>query len=166
MSRSDIANTLKKATQSYWLHYRYSCHTELGVIPWGRRRVDVIALNLKGNLVVCEVKSCVADYTTDTKWRDYLKWCNKFYFVVTAATYEKLRDRFKVDLKDTGAGVLVLDEKSGYLRSRVSSTYRKMLKKDKLSTITRIAWRGGTSKRNSRRHRYYVNDSEAVSDKA
>ena len=47
-----------------------------------RRRVDVIALAEDGRITVVEVKSSEADFRADAKWRDYLDFCDAFYFAV------------------------------------------------------------------------------------
>lgn len=47
-----------------------------------RRRVDVIALAEDGRIAVVEVKSSEADFRADAKWRDYLDFCDAFYFAV------------------------------------------------------------------------------------
>lgn len=49
-----------------------------------RRRVDVMALNRRGAIAIVEVKSTVQDFRTDHKWRDYLAYCDRFYFAVPA----------------------------------------------------------------------------------
>jgi len=46
------------------------------------RRVDVIALGAKGEIVVIEIKSSHTDYRTDQKWQDYLAFCDRFFFAV------------------------------------------------------------------------------------
>ena len=46
------------------------------------RRVDVIALAEDGRIAVVEVKSSEADFRADAKWRDYLDFCDAFYFAV------------------------------------------------------------------------------------
>jgi hypothetical protein len=48
------------------------------------RRCDVIALDPQGGIVIVEIKSCLADYRSDQKWRDYRQWCDRFYFAVDA----------------------------------------------------------------------------------
>ena len=45
-----------------------------------KRRVDVIAMDSKGNFSIIEVKSTVGDYKTDNNWLDYLPYCQQFYF--------------------------------------------------------------------------------------
>ena len=48
------------------------------------RRADMIALGPKGDIIIIEIKSSLADYQADTKWEDYLEFCDRFYFAVTA----------------------------------------------------------------------------------
>ena len=155
-SRRTVADLLKLASISYLLKGGFSCHCELGLNSWGKLRADVIAVNLRSHLVVYEIKSSVADYSTDAKWRQYLEYCNKLCFVFTEPVFEKLKDRLKTDLKGTGVGVMVLCSKSGYLRSVMPCKHRLMKKGAKRKLIVRMAWRGGSSKRTGRRQRYYL----------
>ena len=46
------------------------------------RRVDIIGLNGRGHYVIVETKSTVGDFRADRKWRDYLPYCDLFYFAV------------------------------------------------------------------------------------
>ena len=48
------------------------------------RRCDVMAIDPQGSIVIVEIKSCLADYRSDQKWRDYRQWCDRFYFAVDA----------------------------------------------------------------------------------
>ena len=50
--------------------------------PKKGRRVDVAALGPKGEIWVVECKSSRVDFQTDTKWHQYLEWCDRFYFAV------------------------------------------------------------------------------------
>ena len=76
-----------------------SCLAEL---PLGNgRRVDVMALGRSGLLTIVEVKSSLADYRSDDKWREYLPWCDAFYFAV-------VEDFDRTVLPD-GVGVMVAD---------------------------------------------------------
>lgn len=49
------------------------------VLPNGRR-ADLAALGRKGEIWIVEIKSSVEDFRTDTKWRDYLPFCDRFFF--------------------------------------------------------------------------------------
>lgn len=61
-------------------HAGYAVLTEFTLR--NRRRVDVIALAEDGRITVVEVKSSEADFRADAKWRDYLDFCDAFYFAV------------------------------------------------------------------------------------
>ena len=53
-----------------------------------KKRVDIIAINLKKEIIIVEVKSNKKSITYDKKWKNYLNYCNYFYF----ACNEKLQD--------------------------------------------------------------------------
>ena len=46
------------------------------------RRVDVIGISGKGEIVIVEVKSCLNDFATDQKWPEYREFCDRFFFAV------------------------------------------------------------------------------------
>lgn len=46
------------------------------------RRVDILALGPKNEIIVLEIKSSLTDYRTDAKWEEYLDFCDRFYFAV------------------------------------------------------------------------------------
>lgn len=47
------------------------------------RRVDVIGVDRAGVITVVEVKASVADFKGDSKWREYLEFCDQFFFAVS-----------------------------------------------------------------------------------
>jgi len=65
------------------------------------RRVDVMAIDRNGEFVIVEVKSTVADYRADRKWREYLPFCERFYFAVPRG--------FPVDMVPPNCGLIVAD---------------------------------------------------------
>ncbi|MGF1623256.1 MAG: MmcB family DNA repair protein [Alphaproteobacteria bacterium] len=65
------------------------------------RRIDVFGLDERGDTVAIEIKSSLADFRTDMKWRDYLGFCDRFYFAVGAD--------FPVDRLPDDTGILVAD---------------------------------------------------------
>lgn len=98
-----------------------------------RRRVDVIALAEDGRIAVVEVKSSEADFRADAKWRDYLDFCDAFYFAVP--------EGFPKHLIPEGCGLLVADGFGAELlrepeEGRVNPARRKSL-------ITRFARMAG-----------------------
>jgi hypothetical protein len=46
------------------------------------RRLDVAALGPDGTLLGVEIKVALADLRGDTKWPDYLEFCEHFYFAI------------------------------------------------------------------------------------
>ena len=50
-------------------------------LPDGRR-ADLFVVGPTGELVIVEVKSSIEDWQVDTKWPDYLDWCDLLYVAV------------------------------------------------------------------------------------
>ena len=46
------------------------------------RRADLVALGSNGAIAIVEIKSSVADFRADGKWRDYRQHCDKLYFAI------------------------------------------------------------------------------------
>ncbi|MSO96924.1 MAG: DNA repair protein MmcB-related protein [Rhodospirillaceae bacterium] len=46
------------------------------------RRADVVGINAEGSIVMVEVKSTAGDYRSDTKWLEYVPYCDAFSFAV------------------------------------------------------------------------------------
>jgi hypothetical protein len=65
------------------------------------RRADILSLDQKGEIWIVEVKSGAPDFRADQKWRDYLKWCDRFFFAVDP--------EFPTGILPGGAGLLIAD---------------------------------------------------------
>ena len=76
------------------------------------RRVDVIGLNDETEFVIVEIKSSVEDFRGDRKWREYLPYCERFYFAVP--------ERFPERLLPGDCGVIVADAYGGAVRREAS----------------------------------------------
>lgn len=160
MSRSQITKSLTEAVTYYLVKKGYSCHKEFGVAPGGRQRLDVIAFNLKMNFIGVEIKSCPADYRSDTKWIDYLDTgtFHKFYFCITKKMYEneKFYKQLKHDLKPHNVGIMVLWD-NGYIKVTKNARQREADNKALKRMLVKMAWRGGDSLHNiKRRKRVYI----------
>lgn len=46
------------------------------------RRADVIAIDRTGAITIIEIKSSRVDFVSDSKWTEYLPFCDRFYFAV------------------------------------------------------------------------------------
>lgn len=73
----------------------------LEVILKTGRRADIMALDRAGAVTILEVKSGVEDYRADGKWRDYLPFCDRFYFAVPIG--------FPVEILPDEVGLVVAD---------------------------------------------------------
>ena len=69
------------------------------------RRADVLALSASGDLTIVEVKSCRNDFMTDSKWQDYLPFCDRYFFAVDEA--------FPVDILPDETGLIIADAYGG-----------------------------------------------------
>ena len=87
---------------------------EMGVcplveVPLGTgRRADVLAQDGKGRFVIVEIKSGLADFRADTKWRDYQNHCDRLYFAVG--------DAFPLDVLPNDVGIIVADRFGAEIR--------------------------------------------------
>ena len=50
-------------------------------LPNGRR-ADMMAIDAKGGLTIVEIKVSRADLVGDSKWTDYLEYCDRFFWAV------------------------------------------------------------------------------------
>ena len=100
----------------------YRCIAEFSLK--NNRRADIIGLNKKGVIVIVEVKSSVADFRSDRKWKEYLDHCDEFYFAVT--------DDFPQDILPPDEGQIIADKYGAAIISTsqsrtVNATRRKTL---------------------------------------
>jgi hypothetical protein len=80
---------------------------DLGVTPIAEftlpcgRRADLAGLGRKGEVVIVEVKSGIADFKADMKWPEYFDWCDRFYFAVS--------ERFPANILPEQTGLIIAD---------------------------------------------------------
>lgn len=48
------------------------------------RRADLMGINLKGEIIIVEIKCSRADLLGDQKWSEYLDFCDRFFWAVPA----------------------------------------------------------------------------------
>lgn len=65
------------------------------------RRADVIAVGPKGQIWIVEIKSSPADYKSDSKWHEYMEYCDRYYFAIPPD--------MDAGLIDQRAGLIVAD---------------------------------------------------------
>ena len=69
------------------------------------RRLDVAALGGDGCIAGIEIKVAVSDLKCDTKWPEYLEFCEHFYFAIPPD--------FPDELVPAGTGLIVADRYGG-----------------------------------------------------
>jgi hypothetical protein len=69
------------------------------------RRADIAAVGPAGEIAIVEIKSSVADFRSDSKWQDYMPFCDRFYFAVMAD--------FPQELIPEDVGLIVADAFGG-----------------------------------------------------
>jgi hypothetical protein len=75
-------------------------------LPNGRR-ADMMAIDSAGLITIVEIKVSRADLLGDCKWRDYLDYCDRFYWAVPQGF---VLDLFEDDLREPGlCGLIVAD---------------------------------------------------------
>ena len=78
------------------------------------RRADILSIGEKGEIWIVEVKSGVPDFRSDHKWRDYLEWCDRFFFAVGP--------EFPAEILPIEAGLLISDEYEAILVQEPAAT--------------------------------------------
>ena len=71
-------------------------------VPTSGLRVDVMAIDPRGEIWIVECKSSRTDFTSDSKWSMYLEWCDAFYWAVDAD--------FPSEILPLETGVIVADD--------------------------------------------------------
>ena len=80
--QSEVAAELQRGVCRAFRALGLSVVTELPLA--NGRRADVVGLSSSGDVLIVEIKSCLIDYRTDSKWQDYLDFCDRLYFAVAA----------------------------------------------------------------------------------
>jgi len=81
--------------------------TDMGYAPLtefplaNNRRVDVIGLAKDNQWLIAEIKASERDFKTDSKWPEYIPYCDEFYFAVAGG--------FPMDLLPDNTGIIVAD---------------------------------------------------------
>jgi hypothetical protein len=82
--QSEAALAIARGARRLMRALGYSTVTELTLADG--RRADIVALSGDGTILIVEVKSSVADFRADHKWRDYHAHCDRLYFAISEAT--------------------------------------------------------------------------------
>lgn len=95
LNRRETALAIRDACGKYYAKKLYALSYELQLNRASRKspalRADIIALSMKKQVIIVEVKSSWADFKTDTKYPNYLPYCNKLYIACPAAIAERVK---------------------------------------------------------------------------
>jgi hypothetical protein len=97
--QSETVLLIARGTRRMLRRLNFSTLTELLLLSG--RRADIVALSNNGSIFIVEVKSSVADFRSDTKWRDYRAHCDRFYFAIPESV--------PADLMPHDAGLILAD---------------------------------------------------------
>jgi hypothetical protein len=128
------ANRIRQVVAARYTAKRWAVHFEVGLVKGGRLRADVVAINMGGGIEIIEVKSSVADFRSDKKMQNYLKYADKMYLACSKEVYDKIKTKVL-----PGIGVYVVGENSVYVakRARRHETHSKT----RWGIMTRMAYR-------------------------
>jgi hypothetical protein len=109
------------------------------------RRFDVVGFSKDGRIIIIEVKASIEDFRRDSKWQEYLLFCDELYFLIQD-NLSFYRDFDDLDKK--GAGLLALSEggriKEVYGAPPTTETMTEETRRDLMFEISRLASRWAT----------------------
>ena len=132
--RKEVMASLTDLVVSYYTKKRFCVNREIGLCNRGKLRADFLAMNIRREIVIVEVKSCPNDFYSDHKWQKYLPYCNKFYFMMNSETYNKVKT-------DIPKGIGVIGPNDYELWFAKPARKREMEESKVLELVTRMAFR-------------------------
>jgi hypothetical protein len=76
MTAADVARGVSRML----LRHDYVCLCEVPLA--NGRRADLMGVDAHGRIVIVEIKVSRADLLGDSKWTDYLDYCDRFFWAV------------------------------------------------------------------------------------
>ena len=64
-------------------------------------RVDIITLGVLDEIWIIECKSGISDYKSDKKWKNYLDWCDRYFWAVDV--------NFPIQILPEETGIIIAD---------------------------------------------------------
>lgn len=101
--QSEAALNIRRGAARCLLAHGFAHATEVTLATW--RRADILAIHENGEIWIVEIKSSLADFRADQKWRDYRADCDKLYFAVSP--------EFPREVLPEDAGLIVADRYGG-----------------------------------------------------
>ncbi len=153
--RALTTEKLKKAGVGHFVKKRYAVYSELGLVKRARYRADLVCFNYKKEIIVVEIKSCLADFKADNKWQQYLSYCDKLYFLIPESLWVLKRELLVRNLKGR-SGILILSEATGYIKVVLKAPTQSLTEEVRNMLIVRMAYRADFTKRNTKRYKVFL----------
>ena len=97
--QSETALFVARGTRRLLRRLNFSTLTELPLLSG--RRADIVALADDARVHIVEIKSSIADFRADMKWRDYRAHCDRLYFAIPESV--------PVEIMPPDTGLIVAD---------------------------------------------------------
>ncbi len=125
----------------------------------------MVGNKIGGDLVIVEIKSCLADYRADSKWTEYLPYADRMYIMFTAQVARKIRDHPELRARiPPQVGVLILGA-DGFVKTVKPARRQEVTVENRLNILSRMAWRSGEmSKRTVRARQRVFLDQESKAE--
>lgn len=78
--QSETSLFVARGTRRLLRRLNFSTVTELPLLSG--RRADIVAPAMDATILIVEIKSSIADFRADTKWRNYRAHCDKLFFAI------------------------------------------------------------------------------------
>lgn len=120
--QSEMALFVARGLRRYLRTAGYATITEMALRSG--RRADIVALGADGTIVIVEIKSSIADFRADQKWRDYRLHCDRLYFAIPGSV--------PAEIMPEDAGLIIADAYGAMLareapEHRLSPATRRMM---------------------------------------
>lgn len=97
--QSETALLVARGARRFLRALGFATVTEMGLRSG--RRADIVAIGPDGTVLIVEIKSSIADFRADHKWREYRAHCDRLYFAIPASV--------PLDILPKDAGLMVAD---------------------------------------------------------
>jgi hypothetical protein len=97
--QSDTALLVARGTRRLLRRLNFATVTELPLFR--AQRADIVALARDATILIVEIKSSVADFRADTKWRDYRAHCDRLFFAIP--------ETVPIEIMPQDAGLILAD---------------------------------------------------------
>lgn len=146
MKNTSDADELKALITKYWTKKLWAVHSEMGLCAYGKFRADLLAMSIRRELVIIEVKSSVSDFRSDKKLSSYLRYCDRLYLAVSEKVWLKIKNEVPA-----GIGVFVVGHKAVIKKPAKKNNIDDEIR---MNLITRMAYRSASHVRKERKNKH------------